>query len=84
MVRCADNTLYAGFTIDLKKRIRLHNTGDGAKYVRGRNPVRLAYCKAYRYYKNAVKAEAQLKRLARCHKLILVKAYKAKAICDEC
>lgn len=80
MLQCDDGTLYTGYTNNLNNRIRLHNTGNGAKYVRGRIPVRLAYCKAYRYYKNAVKAEAHLKRLTRRCKLDLVKAYRAKGV----
>lgn len=33
IVRCADGTLYTGWTNDLKKRIKAHNSGKGAKYT---------------------------------------------------
>ena len=42
IVRCADGTLYTGWTNDLKKRIKAHNSGKGAKYTKTRRPVELA------------------------------------------
>ena len=45
VVSCKDGSLYAGYTNDLKRRIKLHNEGKGAKYTRGRGPVRLVYSK---------------------------------------
>ena len=38
IVRCADGTLYTGWTNDLKKRIKAHNSGKGAKYTKTRRP----------------------------------------------
>ena len=43
IVECADGTLYCGYTIDLIKRIKVHNQGKGAKYTRARLPVKLVY-----------------------------------------
>lgn len=43
IVRCSDGSLYTGWTNDLKKRIKDHNEGRGAKYTRSRRPVVLAY-----------------------------------------
>ena len=43
IIRCKDNTLYTGFTVNLEKRIETHNKGMGAKYTRGRRPVKLVY-----------------------------------------
>jgi putative endonuclease len=43
IVRCADGTLYTGWTNDLKKRIKAHNAGKGAKYTKIRRPVELVY-----------------------------------------
>ena len=65
IVQCKDQTYYTGSTNNLEQRLKLHNNGNGAKYVRGRGPVTLVYAKAYRYYKNAVKAEGRLKRHTR-------------------
>ena len=36
LLRCADDTLYAGYTDDLSKRVAVHNQGKGAKYTRSR------------------------------------------------
>ena len=43
IVRCADDTLYTGITVDLEARLRAHNAGIGAKYTARRLPVELVY-----------------------------------------
>ena len=43
LLHCADDTLYCGITNDLDKRLAAHNAGDGAKYTRGRTPLKLVY-----------------------------------------
>ena len=75
MVRCSDDTYYTGYTNDLQSRVQLHNSGNGAKYLRGKGPVALVYAKKYRYYKNALKAEAYLKRQTRAYKYELIRIY---------
>ena len=75
IARCADGTYYTGFTNDLQERLRLHNSGNGAKYLRGRGPVILAYAKEYRYYRNALRAEEYLKRQTREYKEGLIRIY---------
>ena len=68
IVLCSRGTYYTGYTSDLEKRIKLHNSGTGAKYLRGRAPVKLVYAREYKYYKNAVKAEIAIKKLTRKQK----------------
>jgi len=80
MVRCVDGTYYSGSTNDLEARVRLHNAGNGAKYLRGRGPVRLVYVKEYRYYKNALRAESYLKRQTRRYKEELINVYASRNI----
>jgi putative endonuclease len=75
IVHCTDGTYYTGYTKDLKERIALHNSGYGAKYLRGRLPVKLVYAKEYRYYKNALSAERRIKGLTRPQKSKLVRSY---------
>lgn len=72
MVQCRHGTYYAGYTIDLEKRVSLHNSGKGAKYLRGKGPVKVVYVKKYKYYKNALIAEAALKKLTRKQKEELI------------
>ena len=43
ILSCSDNTLYTGWTNDLERRINVHSSGKGAKYTRGRLPVKLVY-----------------------------------------
>lgn len=79
IVICADGTYYTGSTGDLKKRIELHNQGRGAKYLRGRRPVKLVYARAYCYYKLAVTAERKIKQFTRRQKERLMDASAAAA-----
>lgn len=72
IVECADGTYYTGYTPKLRRRIKLHNSGRGAKYTRTRRPVRLVWHKKYRYFKRAFKKEAAIKRLSRKSKESLV------------
>lgn len=77
ILECSDGTYYAGYTNDLMKRVNEHNSncGRGAKYLRGKGPVKLVYAKEYRYYKNAVHAEIDIKKLTRRQKEELIKIY---------
>ena len=43
MVECADDSYYTGWTNDVEARVAAHNDGAGARYTRGRRPVRLVY-----------------------------------------
>jgi len=74
ILRCADGTLYTGITTDPQRRVAEHN-GDnrlGARYTRGRRPVRLAYHEAAADRAAAARREAAIKRLTRREKLALV------------
>ena len=71
LLRCADGTLYAGWTWDPGARLEAHNRGRGAKYTRSRLPVRLAYVEACVGKSDAMRREAALKRLTRAEKLAL-------------
>ena len=83
ILRCADGTYYTGSTNNLPARLKLHHAGNGAKYVRGRGPLKLVYAKTYRYYKLAVTAEKRLKRLARKRKEALISEYARRKIDDR-
>ena len=72
IVQCSNNTYYTGYTPDIEKRLRLHNAGKGAKYTRDRRPVKLVWCKEYRYFKPAFITEKRIKNLTRKQKEALV------------
>jgi putative endonuclease len=75
ILRCSDGTYYTGYTPDLGRRVDLHNKGRGAKYTRTRRPVELAWCKEFRYFKLAFKAEQDVKKLNRKQKQRLISEY---------
>lgn len=75
IVRCKNGTYYTGSTSNVENRIKLHNRGHGAKYLRGKLPVELVYAKEYKYYKNVLTAERRLKKLTRKQKEKLIKIY---------
>jgi putative endonuclease len=73
LVKCADNTLYCGWTNHLEKRIEAHNQGKGAKYTKTRRPVELVYYESYPTKEEAMRREVQIKKLSRKDKLFLIK-----------
>ncbi len=73
MLRCADGSLYTGWTTDLEKRLAAHQSGRGAKYTRSRRPVALVWYAACASRREAMRLEYALKRLPRAKKLALVK-----------
>lgn len=78
LVRCKDNSLYAGWTNDLEKRVQAHNNGTGAKYTRAHGPVTLVWEQGYETKQEAMKQEAKIKRLKKQEKENLVKEYNNK------
>lgn len=72
VLRCADDTLYTGWTTDIERRLREHNAGRGAKYTRSRTPVQLAYTEPHPDRASAQRREIEIKRLSRRQKLALI------------
>lgn len=72
ILQCADGTLYTGITNDLKKRLAAHNEGTGAKYTRGRGPVKLVYKEGRKTKGSALRREAEIKKMSRKSKLTLL------------
>ena len=73
MVCCADNTLYTGWTLDVKRRVAVHNSGMGAKYTRSRRPVQLVWCEAFSTRHDAMHWERLIKQWPRKKKEQLYK-----------
>ncbi len=61
IVRCADDSLYVGITLDVEQRILKHNLGDGAKYTRSRRPVALMRKEMCKNESDARKREREIK-----------------------
>ena len=70
LLRCADNSLYAGITTSLERRLKEHNECNkkGAKYTRCRRPVTLAYSETQLDRQQASRREYQLKQLTKAKK----------------
>ena len=68
LLECADNTLYCGWTNALSHRLRMHREGKASKYTRARLPVRLVYLEEYPTKHQAMRREAEIKRLTRREK----------------
>ena len=75
IVRCADDTLYTGWTTDLSRRLTEHNAGRGGRYTRSRRPVELVYWEAWDTPAQAKRREAAIKRLPRASKLRLIEKH---------
>jgi len=72
ILRCADGSLYCGWTVDVEARLAAHRAGKGSRYVQGRLPVELAWSRELPDRSAAMREEARIKRLTRDQKLELV------------
>ena len=71
MLRCADGTLYTGWTNDTEKRLAAHNRGTASKYTRGRRPVEMIFIEGFETRAEAMSREREIKALDRARKLLL-------------
>ena len=72
MLRCADGTLYCGWTVDVEQRLAAHNAGRASRYTRSRLPVELAWSQPLPDRSAARREEARIKGLPRAQKLALI------------
>lgn len=73
ILKCADGTLYTGWTNDLAHRVETHNAGCGGKYTRSRLPVTLVYAETFSTRHEAMSREYAIKKLSRKEKLQLIR-----------
>ena len=74
LLRCADDSLYCGWTTDVQRRLAEHRSGDASRYTRSRRPLELAAVVSDADRSAALREEARIKRLPRAAKLALVEA----------
>ena len=74
IILCTDNTLYTGISLDVSRRFKQHETGQGAKYFRGRQPKQLVYLEPGHNRSSATKREINLKKLSRLEKEKLIES----------
>lgn len=83
ILRCSDGSFYTGWTKDIEKRLRIHNSGKASKYTRARLPVELVYFEVFLNKIPAQKREAEIKKLTRDKKLKLIKGFNLEEKMDE-
>jgi putative endonuclease len=72
ILRCADGSLYTGWSSDLERRLASHEAGRASRYTASRLPVELALALPMEGRSAAMSAEARIKRLSRAEKLELL------------
>jgi putative endonuclease len=72
MLRCADGSLYTGWSSDLERRLARHSAGTASRYTASRLPVALAIALPMPDRSSAMREEARIKRLSRAEKLALI------------
>lgn len=77
LLRCADGSLYCGWTTDVERRLRAHRAGTASRYTRSRRPLELAAVIPVTDRSAALREEARIKRLPRRAKLRLVVEHRA-------
>ena len=80
MVECADGTLYTGWTTNLRRRVAAHNAGRGSRYTRMHRPVKLVYFEHLPNRSEAMRREAQIKRMKRSAKLAQISNFKSQML----
>lgn len=74
IIECADLTYYTGITTKIERRINEHNAGKGAKYTKGRTPVKLVYTESFDDRSSASKREYEIKSLSKAKKKALIQS----------
>lgn len=72
ILRCSDGSYYTGITTDLKRRVAEHNSGKGARYTKGRLPVRLIYSHICIGRAEALREEASIKKMSKDQKYSMI------------
>lgn len=72
IIECSDGKLYTGWTNCIERRLSEHNSGRGARFTRGRSPVKLRYLEISKTKSDAMKREAAIKKLTHVQKMQLI------------
>ena len=80
ILRCADDTLYSGYAVNIKERMEKHSQGKGAKYTRGRGPFELVYWEEFATKEEAMQREWHIKQLPREKKINLIESHGDKTM----
>ena len=72
ILKCSDNSLYTGYTVDLEKRLKTHNSGKASKYTSARLPVKMVFSEECKDKSDALKKEHFIKSLNRDDKIKII------------
>ncbi|MBM7646479.1 putative endonuclease [Scopulibacillus daqui] len=72
ILECADGSYYTGYTVNINRRMAMHEQGKASKYTRSRRPLKLVHQEKYESKSDALKREYAIKQLTRAEKKILV------------
>jgi putative endonuclease len=72
MLECTDNSIYTGIAKNLENRLSKHQSGNGAKYLRGRLPIKLMYKEFFKNRSDATKREIFIKKMNKQEKIFLI------------
>jgi len=75
LLRCADGSLYTGWSSDLERRLARHRRGRASRYTASRLPVELVLALPMADRRAAMREEARIKALDRAAKLALIAAH---------
>jgi predicted GIY-YIG superfamily endonuclease len=75
ILRCADDTFYTGWALDVEHRLKIHNRGRGARYTRTRLPVKIVYCEEQPDRASAMRRERAIKHWKRVSKEKAIEAW---------
>lgn len=78
VILCTDGSFYTGYTKNIDTRIKLHESGKGAKYTRMHKPQKIAYLELFDSRAQAMKREKAIKKLTHQQKLNLINARSTK------
>ncbi len=72
IIECSDGSFYTGSTVDIERRMRQHNSGEGANHTKKRRPLRLLYYEEHYHVAEAYYREKQIQKWSRKKKLALI------------
>ena len=76
IIQCRDQTLYTGITNNLTKRLEMHESGQAAKYTKGRGPFKLVYQEFFENRSLSTKRELEIKKFKKEDKNKLIEGYR--------
>ena len=77
IIQCRDQTLYTGITNNLTNRLEMHESGQAAKYTKGRGPFKLVYQEFFENRSLSTIRESEIKKFKKEDKNKLIEGYRS-------